>query len=200
MLIDSNAIDIELEKLIAEQIPWFNSSKLDAIAQVKNVTAVIVRTYAPNVIPPQTWWLWVDIIAGKSYISVWTALVSDRSILGTLWWSLVSKEIAVWNISGNVTSFSTFGFDNATWIFTAPIANITTEYRVWWTRVVTSRQTSAYTADAESGAYTGIDNAQAWTPYAQLTDINQLRVAYEALRAWFENLRTACVAHWLISP
>ncbi len=49
------------------------------------------------------------------------------------------------------------------------------------------RTLSAYTADAESTAYTGIDNAQAGTPYAQLTDLNALRVAYENLRAFVED-------------
>jgi hypothetical protein len=52
----------------------------------------------------------------------------------------------------------------------------------------TSRTVNAYTTDAESGAYTGIDNAQAGTPYAQLTDLNALRTAYENLRASYDNV------------
>jgi hypothetical protein len=50
------------------------------------------------------------------------------------------------------------------------------------------RTLSAYTADNESSAYTGIDNAQAGTVYAQLTDLNALRVAYENLRAFTEDI------------
>ena len=50
------------------------------------------------------------------------------------------------------------------------------------------RTLSAYTADNESGAYTGIDNAQAGSVYAQLTDLNALRTAYENLRAFVEDL------------
>jgi len=50
------------------------------------------------------------------------------------------------------------------------------------------RTLSAYTSDPESSAYTGIDNAQAGTPYAQLTDLNALRTAYENLRAFAEDL------------
>lgn len=50
------------------------------------------------------------------------------------------------------------------------------------------RTLSAYTPDAESGAYTGIDNAQGGTPYAQLTDLNALRAAVENLRAFVEDL------------
>lgn len=52
----------------------------------------------------------------------------------------------------------------------------------------TSRTVNAYTSDAESSAYTGIDNAQGGTPYAQLTDLNSLRTAYETLRASHDNL------------
>jgi hypothetical protein len=45
----------------------------------------------------------------------------------------------------------------------------------------------AYTPDDESGSYTGIDNAQGGTPYAQVTDLNALRTAYENLRAFVED-------------
>ena len=50
------------------------------------------------------------------------------------------------------------------------------------------RTLSAYTADNESGAYTGIDNLQAGTVYATVADLNALRVAYENLRAFTEDL------------
>lgn len=46
---------------------------------------------------------------------------------------------------------------------------------------------SAYTSDPESSAYTGIDNAQGGTPYAQLADLNALRTAYENLRTFTED-------------
>jgi hypothetical protein len=49
------------------------------------------------------------------------------------------------------------------------------------------RTLGAYTADDESVAYTGIDNAQGGTPYAQVTDLNALRTAYENLRAFTED-------------
>lgn len=42
----------------------------------------------------------------------------------------------------------------------------------------------AYTPDDESGAYTGIDNLQAGTVYAQVSDLNALRIAYENLRVF----------------
>jgi len=46
----------------------------------------------------------------------------------------------------------------------------------------------AYTADDESGAYTGIDNAQGGSVYAQVSDLNALRTAYETLRAFAEDI------------
>ena len=61
MQIDPNQVDSELQQLLSQQVYGFTMCKLDAIQQVKNVTAVIVRDYAPNVIPPQTGWIWVDI-------------------------------------------------------------------------------------------------------------------------------------------
>lgn len=46
-----------------------------------------------------------------------------------------------------------------------------------------ARTLSAYTTDAESGAYTGLADGVGGTPYAALADLNSLRVAYENLRA-----------------
>jgi hypothetical protein len=60
----------------------------------------------------------------------------------------------------------------------------------WNATPVVQQVTNAYTSDGEGTAYTGIDNAQAGTPYAQLTDLNQLRVAYETLRASYDDLLT----------
>jgi hypothetical protein len=50
---------------------------------------------------------------------------------------------------------------------------------------------SAYTPDSESGAYTGIDNAQVGSVYAQVADLNALRVAYENLRGLSEDIAQA---------
>lgn len=46
----------------------------------------------------------------------------------------------------------------------------------------------AYTADDESAAYTGIDNAQIGAVYATVADLNALRTAYETLRALVEDV------------
>lgn len=55
------------------------------------------------------------------------------------------------------------------------------------TYATTSRTHAAYTPDAESAAYTGIASGVGGTPYAQLADLNALRVAYENLRAAVES-------------
>lgn len=77
----------------------------------------------------------------------------------------------------------------------------TSEKQAWWgatpvvrpsaytqTYSTADKTLSAYTSDPESSAYTGIDNAQGGTPYAQLTDLNTLRVAYDNLRVFSEDL------------
>jgi len=56
------------------------------------------------------------------------------------------------------------------------------------THSTADRTLSAYTADDESAAYTGIDNLQSGTIYGQVADVNALRVAYENLRALTEDL------------
>ena len=50
------------------------------------------------------------------------------------------------------------------------------------------RTLSAYTPDSESSSYSGIDNAQGGSVYAQVSDLNALRIAYENLRALVEDL------------
>lgn len=59
---------------------------------------------------------------------------------------------------------------------------------LWNVTPIVQPATAAYTADDESVAYTGIDNAQAGTVYAQLTDLNALRTAYETIRASYDDL------------
>lgn len=56
------------------------------------------------------------------------------------------------------------------------------------------RTINAYTTDAESVAYTGIATGEAATPYAQVTDLNALRTAYENLRASYDDLLAAFTA------
>jgi hypothetical protein len=56
------------------------------------------------------------------------------------------------------------------------------------TYATADRTLGAYTADVESVAYTGIDNAQAGSVYATLADLNALRAAVENLRAFAEDL------------
>jgi hypothetical protein len=60
----------------------------------------------------------------------------------------------------------------------------------WNTTPVVQQATNAYTSDGEGAAYTGIDNLQVGTVYATVADLNQLRVAYETLRASYDDLLT----------
>lgn len=50
---------------------------------------------------------------------------------------------------------------------------------------------NAYTANAQTSAYSGIASGVGGTPYASLTDLNNLRLAYENLRALAEDIAQA---------
>ncbi len=60
----------------------------------------------------------------------------------------------------------------------------------WNATPVIQQVTNAYTPDPESSAYTGIDNLQLGSVYAQVSDLNSLRVAYETLRSSYDDLLT----------
>lgn len=83
--------------------------------------------------------------------------------------------------TGGVQINGNIGFFGAT-----PVAKASAYTQTFSTA---SRTMNAYTSDPESSAYTGINNAQAGTPYAQVVDLNTLRTAYENLRAMTENLQ-----------
>ena len=59
---------------------------------------------------------------------------------------------------------------------------------LWGVTPVVQQATNAYTSDPESSAYSGIDNLQVGSVYAQLSDLNILRVAYDTLRASYDDL------------
>lgn len=50
-----------------------------------------------------------------------------------------------------------------------------------------SRSLAAYSAAISSTSFVGLSSGQAASPYAQVTDLNGLRVAYENLRVFAEN-------------
>jgi hypothetical protein len=54
--------------------------------------------------------------------------------------------------------------------------------------MATARTLMAYTPIVESTAFSGIATGQAGSPYAQASDLNSLRMAYENLRQLTENL------------
>lgn len=72
-------------------------------------------------------------------------------------------------------------------VFTAAAAPVAQAAALTQTYSTADRTLSAYTPDAESSAYTGIDNAQGGSVYATLADLNALRVAVENLRAFTED-------------
>jgi len=98
-------------------------------------------------------------------------------------------------VAGDVGKIALQSDENSYW-------RLTDESPITWVRVggfgmmgtfvqtysTADKTLSAYTPDAESGAYTGIDNAQGGTPYAAVADVNALRVAVENLRALGEDL------------
>lgn len=85
-------------------------------------------------------------------------------------------------LAGNITTDTTTG---------TKIGTATTQKLGFWNVTpVVQQVTNAYTSDGEGSAYTGIDNAQAGTVYATVADLNQLRVAYETLRASYDDLLT----------
>jgi hypothetical protein len=64
-----------------------------------------------------------------------------------------------------------------------------------WMELNLSKQTlAAYTTNAESSAYTGATDGE-----AKLSDLNDLRVAYENLRTAFDDMRTKLIATKLVS-
>jgi hypothetical protein len=72
------------------------------------------------------------------------------------------------------------GFWNAT-----PIARPSPYTQVY---TASTKTLAAYTSIVESTAFVGVNNAQTGTPYAQVSDLNNLRAAYENLRQLTENV------------
>lgn len=108
---------------------------------------------------------------------------TDLAIAGTNKARFTSVSDTTIESNGNV------GFKveaSGRFIFGSGTAPVTPTYTQNYTTA--ARTVNAYTTDAESSAYTGIDNAQVGTVYATVADLNALRVAYENLRASYDNL------------
>lgn len=129
-------------------------------------------------------------------LSVWMQSSTTARNVGRLLWRYTDKTDATRKSEGAVTAF-----DGATeykpvrwaangaaligFLGTAPVARPAAYTQTYSTA---ARTVAAYTTDAESAAYTGIDNLQVGSVYAQLADLNSLRVAYENLRASYDGL------------
>lgn len=66
------------------------------------------------------------------------------------------------------------------------------------TLAVAQQVLNGYTSDPLSGAFVGIPNSTTGSVFAQVSDLNNLRVAYENLRVAFEDLRSKLQASTLI--
>lgn len=88
-----------------------------------------------------------------------------------------SHEFLAGEASGSAVKIGVFGV--------SPVVRASALVQTYSTA---DRTLSAYTADNEGSAYSGIDNLQVGNVYAQLADLNALRTAYENLRAFTEDL------------
>ena len=109
--------------------------------------------------------------------------------------AVVTSRFNVNNLGGFYAgSHSTFK-DGANIIFGSAtgtqIGSATTQkIGIWGVTPIVQPVTNAYTSNSQGSAYTGIDNLQVGSVYAQLSDLNLLRVAYDNLRASYDNLLT----------
>lgn len=98
----------------------------------------------------------------------------------------VSSVMVFTDASGYGFQFAASSSEKLGWWGATPVVRASAYTQTYTT---TSRTHAAYTSDPESSAYTGIDNLQAGTPYAKLSDLNTLRIAYENLRVGVESAK-----------
>lgn len=146
---------------------------------VSNTGGLIAATVGPN----------------ASQVHTVPAVSSDTLALLAAAQTLTNKTIGAATISGNMTFADAINIIlNAT--TGTKIGTATTQKLGFWnatpvvrpsaytqTYSTADKTLSAYTPDAESGAYTGAADSE-----AKLVDLNALRVAYENLRAFTEDL------------
>ena len=107
---------------------------------------------------------------------------ADNYFAGNVGFGVAPSEALEVKDAGNIKFQTTTG---------TKIGTATTQKIGFWNATPVIQQvTNAYTSDGEGSAYTGIDNLQVGTPYAQVSDLNQLRVAYETLRSSYDDLLT----------
>lgn len=95
-------------------------------------------------------------------------------------------SIAVGTASGTrigTSSAQKLGFWNS-----APVAQPGPYTQTYTTA---DRTISAYASSVQSAAYSGVATGQSGSPYAQVADLNSLRLAYENLRAFSEDVGQA---------
>lgn len=151
-------------------------------AGISGVVTAQEQTGAPTANPPSGYWdLWFE----SDGLHVMDDAGSESVLSGVadIPWDAPGDIGTTTPAEGTFTALahtgSTLGFYGAT-----PVAQPSAYTQTYATA---DKTLGAYTADDESSTYTGIDNAQAGTVYAQLSDLNALRTAYENLRALVED-------------
>lgn len=97
--------------------------------------------------------------------------------------------LVVKNASSNASQFAVNGAGGFGIFGTSPLTGVPVSFAQ--TYDTTDATLSSYTADAEASAYAGIESGSTGAVFAQLTDLNALRVAYENLRAHSEDVGKA---------
>lgn len=84
MLTIESTLDQKLLELAMGSKPWYSSPPIDALTQVKNWAAVIVRDYDPDVAPWDYWRTWINSLTWDEFISNWISGVWNWV---TPWWT-----------------------------------------------------------------------------------------------------------------
>lgn len=105
-------------------------------------------------------------------------MVPGATYPNTINYSIVSALNALTQVRAQFTG--KVGFNGA-----IPISTPGTYIQEYTT---TSRTVNAYTSNPQGTTYAGIASGVAGTPYAQVSDLNSLRAAYENLRLMSEDI------------
>lgn len=123
-------------------------------------------------------------LSGATKFFIGTGTLNIPTIFGT-------NNAEVFRMTGNTITMAESN-DIATGTTTGSKIGTATTQKIgfWNVTPVVQQVTAAYTSDGEGVAYTGVDNLQVGNVYATVADLNQLRVAYETLRASYDDLLT----------
>lgn len=189
---------------------WFNSCYITGDIEVLetvyltecivygNVTIYAADTHAGN--DPETGTPIAEIRGGKiigdlSIAAGITVLMKNMpQITGTITIGTGATILGPWqDVNGNLVSTGTALAVRGTLqlnVIQTAISGAAAQLGFFGEAPIVQQALASYTPATESTPYSGIDNAQPDTPYAQVDDLNALRAAYENLRLAVEDLRT----------